>query len=86
MPVILIALIGGLVVAAAVGIYNFRHPSARRSTTDGTPLIVIGTVFLVWGVVSLITRLPVGYAWAPIGIIFLAVGLRRRRRHRERHL
>ncbi len=42
MPIILIALIVGVVVATGMAIYYWRNPSARRPTTDGKPLIVLG--------------------------------------------
>ncbi len=42
MPIILIALIVGVVVATGMAIYYWRNPSARRPTTDGNPLIVLG--------------------------------------------
>jgi len=83
MPIVLVALVVGLVAAAAAGIYYWRTPIADRPTTDGKPLIVLGLVFVVWGTVSVFTEGSIFWGWAPVGIVFLAVGLRQKKRHRQ---
>lgn len=81
MPIILIALILGVVVAAGTAIYYWRNPSARRPTTDGKPLIVLGIIFIGLSVVYAATNGTSWYVWGPVGIVFLAVGLSQNRQH-----
>ena len=80
MPIILIALIVGVVIAAGTAIYYWRNPAARRPTTDGKPLIVLGLLFIGLSVVYAVTDGTNWYAWGPVGIVFLAVGLSQNRR------
>ena len=83
MPIILIALIGGLVVAAVAAVYFFRVPAAERAPSDGKPLIVLGLFFLTMSTVTAITDGSNWYVWGPVGIVFLAVGLRKTRQSRN---
>ena len=83
MPIILIALIGGLVVAAVAAVYFLRLPAAERSTADGKPLIVLGLFFSTMSIVTAITDGSNWYVWGPVGLIFLAVGLRQTRQSRN---
>lgn len=83
MPIILIALIGGLVVAAVAAVYFFRVPAAERAPSDGKPLIVLGLFFLTMSIVTAITDGSNWYVWGPVGIVFLAVGLRQTRQSRN---
>lgn len=82
MPIILIGLALGLIVAAASGIYLYRNPTTNKPESTGTPLLVLGIVFLVGGSIYVLMGSSVGYSWAPIGIVFLGVGARQRRQHR----
>ena len=79
MPIILIALIVGVVIAARPAIYYWRNPSARRHTTDGKPLIVLGIIFIGLSVGYAVTDGTSWYVWGPVGIVFLAVGLSQNR-------
>ena len=85
MPLILITLIAGLVVATAALVYAWKNPHKTRPATDGTPLFVLGIVFLGAGVGSIAAGQDFAYGWVPVGIVFLAVGARQRRRHRAQH-
>jgi hypothetical protein len=82
-PIILIALIGGLVVAAVAAVYFLRVPAAERAPTDGRPLIVLGLFFVTMSIVAAITDGATWYVWGPVGIVFLAVGLQQTRRSRN---
>lgn len=84
MPIILIALIGGLVVAAVAAVYFLRVPAAERAPTDGKPLIVLGLFFMTMSIVTAITDGSYWYAWGPVGLVFLAVGLRQNRQFRSK--
>jgi hypothetical protein len=81
MPVILIALIVGVVIAAGMAIYYWRNPGARRPITDGKPLIVLGLIFIGLSIVYAVTDGTSWYVWGPVGIVFLAVGLSQNRQH-----
>ncbi len=80
MPIILIALIVGVIIAAAAAIHYWRTPAARRPTTDRKPLIVLGLSFIGLSIVYAVTDGTNWYAWGPVGIVFLAVGLSPNRR------
>lgn len=81
MPVILIALIVGVVIAAGMAIYYWRNPGARWPITDGKPLIVLGIFFIVLSIVYAVADGTNWYVWGPVGIVFLAVGLSQNRQH-----
>ncbi len=85
MPIILISLIVGLGAAAAAGIYYYRNPSTRKPESNGTPMFILGVVFIMLGLGFVVADNSVGYSWAPIGIVFVAVGARQRRQHRAWH-
>ena len=83
MPIILIALVVGLVVAMAALVYYWRTPGARRPSTDGKPLIVVGFAFIVLSVVYAVNDGSSWYVWGPVGLVFVAVGLRQIRQKRD---
>ena len=83
MPIILIALIVGVVIAAGVAIYYLRNPGTRRPATDGKPLIVLGLILIGMSIVYAVTDGTNWYVWGPVGIGFLAVGLSQNR-HRTK--
>ena len=84
MPIILLALVGGgLIVAVAALVYYWGTPAARRPPTDGKPLLVLGIFFIVWSMVYAVTDVSNWYVWGPVGIVFLAVGLRQNRQSRD---
>ena len=82
MPIILISVVVALVAGIGALVYSWKNPSAERPSSDGTPLLGLGMVFMVAGVAFVITGRDVGYSWAPIGIVFLGVGARQRRQRK----
>lgn len=85
MPWILIALLVGLLGAGVAVIYVWQHPAAAEQPSDGTALLILGSVFIIAGVVFILTDQQWAYSWTPIGIVFLGVGARQRRLHSTRH-
>ena len=82
MPIILISLAIGLVVAAGAAIGFWNNPSIERPSSRGTALLVVGIVFMAGGLAFIVTGQDYAYSWLPIGIVFLAVGARQRRQHK----
>ena len=81
MPIILIALMVGVVITAGVAVYSWRSPGTRRPATDGKPLIVLGLIFIGLSIVYAVTDGTNWYVWGPVGIVFLALGLSQNRQH-----
>ena len=79
MPIILIA----LVVAVAALFYYWRTPGARCPSTDGKHLSVVGFVVIVLSVVYAGNDGASWYGWGPVGLLFVAVGLRQIRQKRD---
>ena len=71
----------GVVIAAGTAIHYWRNPGAQRPITDGKPLIVLGLIFIGLSIVYAVTDGTGWYAWGPVGIVFLAVGLSQNRQH-----
>ena len=68
-------------VVAAIRIRRYPiAPSKRRWDTEPNALLILGVVFLGLGVVYAIIGEATFYPWLPVGIVFLGVGARRRRK------
>ena len=85
MPWILIALVVGVVVAAGAAVVALKGGAGRTdAAASGDAMLAIGVVFVGFGAISLVFDWYTTAVAIPIiGIVFIAVGARRRRAERR---